>query len=265
MNDNELDDILNKWTTPHASPSLRERVRRGFAATGNRRQAQVIGWRWIRFHWKSASATAVLALAVLLLMVPLARTQAAPPAQWTVDSEFLRYADDGSSSVEMLATSYLVNGNETIWARWSPVNPIQTVMWQAADGLGGLHERIASHLMDQARLEEIHKRRAANRGVGIVTGCGFHCLTLEHFGFLRATPSPTTACIEGVVVGHDTILNYPAAAVRSRWTEHGRMTLWMAPELGCFALRSTYEAEQPDGSFRVVSEKRAVKVTEHRL
>jgi hypothetical protein len=38
------------------------------------------------------------------------------------------------------------------------------------------------------------------------------------------------------------------------------MTIWMAPDLACFALRSVYEAEQPDGSFKVVAEKRAVRV-----
>jgi hypothetical protein len=117
-------------------------------------------------------------------------------------------------------------------------------------------------MFDRVKLEEIHKQRKANRAksVGVVTGCGFHCLSLDHFYFLRTTPSPTTACIEGAVVDRGTILNYPVAAVRSRWTEHGRMTLWMAHDLGCFALRSTYETEQPDGSFRLVGEKRAVKV-----
>jgi hypothetical protein len=261
MNDNELDDLLNAWSTPPVSPSLRERVRRGFQAAPIPGQGRFIGWRWIGFHWKGISAAAALALGALLLMVPLARPQAAPPAQWTVDSEFLAYADDGSSSVEMLATSYLMNGNETIWSRWSPDNPLKTAMWAATDGLGGFHNRLVTHLMfDRAKLEAIRKQRESNHGVGVVSGCGSHCMHLEHFNFSRATSGPTTACIEGVVVGHDTILNYPVAAVRYRWTEHGRMTLWMTPDLGCFALRSTYEIEVRDGSFRLVAEKRAVKL-----
>jgi hypothetical protein len=38
------------------------------------------------------------------------------------------------------------------------------------------------------------------------------------------------------------------------------MTLWMSPNLGCFALRITLEARRPDGTFRLVSERRALRV-----
>jgi hypothetical protein len=56
------------------------------------------------------------------------------------------------------------------------------------------------------------------------------------------------------------ILNYPTEAVRERWTEHGRQTLWMAPELGCFALKITKEEERPDGTFHLAFAKQALKV-----
>jgi hypothetical protein len=39
-----------------------------------------------------------------------------------------------------------------------------------------------------------------------------------------------------------------------------RMTWWMAPELGCFALRITTEEKQPDGTWRLVREKRALRI-----
>jgi hypothetical protein len=39
-----------------------------------------------------------------------------------------------------------------------------------------------------------------------------------------------------------------------------RLTLWMAPDLGCFALRITTEERRPD-TFRLVSRKQALKVT----
>jgi hypothetical protein len=42
------------------------------------------------------------------------------------------------------------------------------------------------------------------------------------------------------------------------------MTVWMSPELSCFALRARIEAQQPDGSRTTVSEKQAVKVTLNR-
>jgi hypothetical protein len=40
-----------------------------------------------------------------------------------------------------------------------------------------------------------------------------------------------------------------------------RMTLWMAPDLGCFALRITIEERGADGTFRLVLRKQAQKVT----
>jgi hypothetical protein len=68
-------------------------------------------------------------------------------------------------------------------------------------------------------------------------------------------------CVDSPVVDRATILNHPTEAIRDRWTEHGRMTLWMAPDLACFALKVTYEAERPDGTFHLVAAKQALKVT----
>ncbi len=36
--------------------------------------------------------------------------------------------------------------------------------------------------------------------------------------------------------------------------------MWMAPDLGCFALRLSLEEQRPDGAFRLVSEKQALRV-----
>jgi hypothetical protein len=36
--------------------------------------------------------------------------------------------------------------------------------------------------------------------------------------------------------------------------------MWMAPDLGCFALRLSIEEQRPDGTFRPVSEKQALRV-----
>jgi hypothetical protein len=38
----------------------------------------------------------------------------------------------------------------------------------------------------------------------------------------------------------------------------------MAPELGCFVLRATIEHKQPDGSWKLVTERNAVKVNVNR-
>lgn len=250
MNDRELDDILNAWQTPLPSPSLRERVRAGF-----RPQPR----RWFALRPRTFVAAAALAAVLLLFIVPGAHPQPAPAIPWTVDSEFLQYSDDGSAVVEMMATSYMQGGSEMILSRWAPSNPIKTAMWQAADAIAPIHNRIVSNMMfDQAKLERIRKFRAerAARTVGAVTGCGPLCLSVEHSYFERATP-----CIADTITGRDTILGHPTTAFRERWTEHGRMTLWMASDLGCITLRSVYETEQSDGSFKVVGEKRAVRIT----
>ena len=42
------------------------------------------------------------------------------------------------------------------------------------------------------------------------------------------------------------------------------MTLSMAPDLSCFALRATVEMQLEDGRWNLVSEKKAVKVTVNR-
>lgn len=252
MNEQELDDILNTWQPPPASRSLRERVRASFAPRPPRR----FGLRPRTFL-----AAAAFAAIAFLLIVPGAHPQPAPTPPWTLDSEFLYYADDGSPVVEMMATSYMQGGNETILSRWAPSNPMKTAMWQAADAIAPLHNRVISSLkFDRAKVEQIRKSRQERmaRSIGAVTGCGPLCISIDHFGFTRGTP-----CVADAIVAHDTILGHPTDAVRTRWTEHGRMTLWMAPDLGCVTLRSVYEAEQPDGSFKIAAEKRAVKITTH--
>jgi hypothetical protein len=247
MNDTELDELLDQWSAPAALSSLRERMRAGFT-------------RPARFYRprKSRLVVAVLAAAAAVTLIV---TQAFPqktaliPAPWIVDSEFVRYADDGSSSVEMYMTSYEFNSNETVLSRSMPANPFKTAVWRALDAtLPAWYRLSLTFQVDRDRMEKLKQSRPP--GVQLITGCGVECMVLEHFSFAR---SPT-GCGPGPIIDHATILNYSAIAVRVRWTEHGRMTVWMAPDLGCFALQVTHEVEQPDGTFRLVAEKRARKV-----
>jgi len=60
--------------------------------------------------------------------------------------------------------------------------------------------------------------------------------------------------------GRETLLNHPATALQHPTLNGWRTTMWMAPDLGCFALRITTEEKRPDGTYRLVSEKRALKV-----
>jgi hypothetical protein len=73
----------------------------------------------------------------------------------------------------------------------------------------------------------------------------------------------------GTVVGHETILGYQTTV-----TEHlspsrdegdvlqgGRIiTLWQAPDLGCFDLKMVHEQKNSDGTYRLVEERHALKV-----
>jgi hypothetical protein len=251
MTDSELDEILNKWTAPPVPPSLRERVRAAFPV----RPQRTFRWR------KSLVAAAVLAAAVFFLIATQASPQPTAPIPWTVDSEFVRYADDGSSSIEMYSTSYESNSNEILLSRSMPGNIFKTALARAADAIIPIHNRIMRRFMvDPKLLEQV--QRASAHSVGFITGCdSYTCLVLNHSGYARAPAGAGNGCIEGEVVDRATILNYPTEAVRERWTEHGRMTIWTAPALGCFALKVTQEEERPDGTFHLVAAKHALKVT----
>jgi len=49
--------------------------------------------------------------------------------------------------------------------------------------------------------------------------------------------------------------------IEDRLRESERMTIWVAPDLGCFALRIRSEQLGPDGAFHTVHVKQAIKVT----
>jgi hypothetical protein len=257
MNDSELNEILNQWSEPSAPPSMRKRVLAGFPAPPPRKL------RWD----KSLVAAAILAAAVFFLMVAQAFPQRPAPIPWSVDSEFVRYADDGSASIEMYSTSWESNGSEILLSRSMPGNPFETVLGRALDLTLPAVSRFHMHLLGvvaPGMLEKMDRiRRSRPPGVSFITGCepDSGCVVLDHDGLAKAAAGADGSCVDRPVVGRETILNHPTEAVRDRWTEHGRMTLWLAPDLGCFALRVTYEEQRPDGTFHLVSAKQAVKVT----
>jgi hypothetical protein len=248
MNDTELDDLLDTWTAPPPPASLRERVQAGFAAGRERTRVRAPRPR------KRLFAAAILCAAVLLLVVAQARPGALVHIPYIVESEFVRYANDGSSSIDMYTKSYQLNGAEMLESRSIPGSPVATVLGRALDASLPVWSRlIARWTIDAATLDRV--RQAAHRSVSAITGCGASCLVLEHYGFAR-----DTGCLDGTIVGHETILNYPTIGVEPRMGGNTRMTWWMAPELGCFALRITTEEKQPGGTWRLVQQKRALHV-----
>ncbi len=252
MNESELDDLLDTWTAPPPPASLRESVQAGFAAGHKRTRVRAPRAR------KRLFAAAILCAAALLLVVAQAHPGAPVRIPYIVDSEFLRYANDGASTIDMYTESYELNGAEILKSRSIP-GPFGTVVGRAVDAALPIWYRLMARLTaDGGTLERL--RQHASHAVGVIGGCDASCLVLERYFFARTAAGAGYACIDGAVVGHDTILNFPVTAIRPRWGAAGRMTLWMSPELRCFALRITLEAKRPDGTFRLVSERRALRV-----
>jgi hypothetical protein len=95
--------------------------------------------------------------------------------------------------------------------------------------------------------------------------------TLDVAGFLyykiagRSEPAATdfihAGCVNGPAFKSETILGFSTTVVETRLKDRSRVTSWMSPDLGCFALSLRIEKQQPDGTYRVVSERHALKVT----
>jgi hypothetical protein len=207
---------------------------------------------------------AALGAGFLLLIVTQALPQTPPPVNipYTVDSEFVRYADDGSPSVEMYLTSYTgQNGAEVLVSRSIPNHPFGTALGRTLDATLPAWQRLILPLtVTSAELEKMKKSRPPS--VGFITGCAdWTCLLLNRYFFRRAPPAAGNDCVEGTVVGRETILNYPTTAVELREWNRSKTTVWTTPGLGCFALRMTSEAQRPDGSFHLVAVKQALRVT----
>lgn len=237
MNDKELDELLDAWIAPSAPDSLRKNVQAGFASH--------IPAAHTPTPWKLAfpsgiqrrAIAAILGALALLLTVTQAFSklpslvQSSLKIPYIVDSEFVRYAADGSPSVDLYATSFSYNGVELILSSTVPGHPFVTAIRQVLDTVGLLIFDFTRpfHAKDEQRRRAFTLRRIQN------------------------------GCVDGRVVGRETILGYPTVAIADRSTNQ-RLTLWMAPDLACFALRLTIETRQQDGTFRLISKRQALKV-----
>jgi len=207
MNETELDDLLDTWTAPPPPASLRQSVQAGFAAGHERTRVRAPRAR------KRLFAAAILCAAALLLVVAQAHPGAPVRIPYIVDSEFVRHGNDGSSSIDMYTESYELNGREILKSRSIPGGPFGTVVGRAADATLPIWYRLmARWTADAETLERL--RQHASHAVGVIGGCDASCLVLERYFFARAAAGAGSACIEGAVVGHDTILNFPVTAVR---------------------------------------------------
>lgn len=236
MNDQELDELLDTWRAPEPTASLRDRVKTRFAA-----RPQPARPRWRLALWAVGFAAAafllVLAQAFPQTVKLAASTQKIP---FTVDSDWINYSLDGSIKREMHITSYPQGGREVILSVSIVGRPLETFhLWAITTVYSFWNDLILPALGTQAR------EPSAIGQLLLASGC------TNGYGY------PASG---GPVVGHETILNYDTLKIQR--TDPGRRnTLWLAPTLGCFPLRETFEWQRPDRSYALSRVRQALKVT----
>jgi len=165
----------------------------------------------------------------------------------------------------MYSTSYNDEyGREILVARHLPDNPVGDVMARTLDALGEATAPIRFRLLrlSPGGADVLARREAYGPIPTVNTECADKtCITgVAHYFLPKAAGNPGIGCVEGPVVASETILDYSTVAIQLPLDGNRVRTVWMAPALGCFALKATTERLQADGSFRLLSGKQAIKV-----
>jgi hypothetical protein len=254
MNDTELDELLNTWKTPEPSASFRNRVRTGIATKPERPSRRLFPrWRWV-------TAGAAVAAAVLILVNTSAFSGKPSRPPYVVDSEITLHWDTpgwmnigypGPKTAQM--TSYNERGTEVLLSWSSPDHPFEAAVWSAELAWGNVVGKITRQFLLS---DDVKAERELQAVVHVAVGEAFDIG--DRNVLLKSGCRPPGR--RGEVIGQEVLLNYPTVVARHDYYKR-RMILWMAPELSCFALRVKVEDEQPDGSWKLVSDKKAVKVT----
>jgi hypothetical protein len=155
--DDDLDCLLKAWTVPQSPDSLEGRVRcayrdrarartttglveaspalRAGAPGGQRKRGPGMWVRWIAGFVPIAGkfagviAGAIVLLAMITRALPQSLRLIAGTHAITIDSEYLDYNDDGSSTVSEYRTSYLSStGIETARSSSFPGDPLRTAL-----------------------------------------------------------------------------------------------------------------------------------------
>jgi hypothetical protein len=257
MNDTELDELLNVWKTPEPSASMRERVRAGIAVEPPRPSRHRFPvWRWV-------TAGAAIAAAALIMVNTSAFSEKPSPPPYIVDSEITLYDNvpgwmnvGYSGPTTALMTSYNQTGTEVLLSWTSPDHPFDGAVWTALLAWSNMVGKVTRQfLLPEDVKSERERRSVVHVTVGKTLDIGLRD------SLLNSGCQPPGR--RGEVIGQEVLLGYPTVVTRHDYYK-GRVLLWMAPELSCFALRVRVEDEEPDGSWKLVSEKKAVKVTVNR-
>jgi hypothetical protein len=245
MNDHELDDMLNQWDTPAVRPALRERVRAGFRERAIRAMAVIPRVRFPRLRFAFGFAGLAAALLLATAAFPqVARLLSSEPIPYSVDSEFVMFPVDREPRAYMTATSYSRDGKEVVLTWSMPDHPFVTPIHRTLGALIALFH---------GSPEDASEATAT-------LGCGHACFGLDSASLGPAAQLLRNGCETGTVVGRETILGHATVGVQRPLGNGGRGTFWLAPDLGCYSLRTTVEWSVREGQYVRTREKRAVRI-----
>ena len=247
--DEDLNFLLNAWKVPPSPDSLERRLRRAYRDRTGPRYVPGVWTRWFAGLAPAAGLFAGITAGAMVFLLVIA--EAFPQSlaglsgttfPFTADYEEIEYKADGSPIV----LEYFTSAGGLVLSSEFPGDPLRTAQQRILDPLNLILVRFAKPLVDrrEARLNARFPLRAK------------HLAELE-----RTCGAPNDLW---TVVGNQTILNYPTTGVQKVWMEEGkpvRLTQWSAPDLHCFALKSTTEKTFDDGRLRLAFELRALRVT----
>lgn len=239
MNDLELDELLDRWQAPPMRESLRDDLRVAYATHAAPRPPRR-GFHLPKLRLGRLVAATVGAAAILFTLVQLApRTVALAFSEFRIPYyvvyDYERLDAKGSTPPRSRFTAFPYGG---IDINMSVVDLYGTPL----DAFRELAASIRNRMVLAAPSIVLPKHPPMTEPAWHVEYVKSGCST-----------RPT-------VIGHETIAGYHTVIVQNAFAAH-RFTYWFAPELGCAALKHTFEQAQPDGTYKMVSRKEAVKVT----
>jgi hypothetical protein len=245
--DPELKSLCAEWLAPEPTVDLRSRVLTAFDREfgvrnpGRRRWSGAL----VPETWKGMLAGFVFGAVVCCLVIGQAFPQSLSlfsgfRIPYVVEWEFFAYTSDGSPGFEAHFSGFKNGGDEIILSGTvKGLSAFQNTVRGIWDSGRTLLIQVAPSLMlPQQSSESVAWNRAYVRN-----GCLGH--------------GPETG---ETVIGHEIILGHSTTIVLFTQAKE-RTTQWLAPDLGCFALKQITEELRSDGSYLVLRRVQALKVT----